>query len=1179
MVLRQSHLVLSIVVLLCVGFIASAAVGGSISGTVKDSSGGVIPGVRLTLTNIALGTQFKVMTDGQGLYTFPSLPVGRYDLTLEASGFTPQKKTRLVIDADSALQVNATLEVGGLTSEVSVTTAAEFSEVHVETVATQLGEVVSDVKMTTLSLNGRSYTDLLAIQPGIAPITSLKPNSVIMAGVTGTIAPSGELSAGNVSISGQRESANGFLVNGSDVQEHMNGGTGVVPNLDSILEFRVLTNNFDAEYGNYNGGIINVVTKSGSDQFHGNLFEFLRNTSLDARNFFASERAAFRQNQFGGTIGGPIRKQKIFFFGDYQGTRTTQGVDTGLIPVPTFQQRAGDFSDAVSDLTGSVNGSYWANLLSQKLGYTVSPGERYYTAGCTSSAQCVFPNAVIPARVWSAPAQRLLQYIPEPNSGDGLFSTSAFPHTVRDDKGSSRIDANSRLGFLSAYYFYDKYRHDDPYPGQQGGASVPGFDALTAGRAQLFTFSDTKAFGGTAVNEFHFSITRNANDVGRPHGGTGVSIASQGFVTGPGTPGIVVQAPQFEGVENIVFNSFVMGVTVTGVDQNNTTYHWSDNLSKVRGAHTIRVGGQFRYDQVNMHPNATFNGTFTISGTETGSDFADFLLGIPSNFIQTTGGGFYLRNKYAGLYGQDSWRVRSNLTMNYGLRWDFIEPFYEKYNQIQTVVQDQQSVVYPGAPRGLVFPGDPGIPRTLSPARYNSFAPRIGLAYSPAFNNGILKKIFGGTGDSSIRAGFGMFYTAFQGLSAGIMYGVPPYGYNYLSPAPPLFDKPFITAADGTDNGQRFPFPTPPLDASARKPYNLNFANYIPVNAAPYFFHDNRVPYAESYMLSIQRQLAAGTLLTLSYTGNQGHHNMVVQEANPGNAALCLSLSDPSQVAPGSPTCGPFAENGVFTTKSGQVIHGTRGPLGPNYGTVTAQKAIANSNYNAFEANLRHSGKRSDFLLGYTFGKSIDQGSNLGEQINPFDTRLSRTISSFDIKHNFVASYSYTLPFDQLFQPNRLTEGWTISGTTRFSTGFPVTMYNNTDTSLLGTFGNGVNNDLVDTPDFTPGPLQIHRNPRDGKPAFNTSLFSLPGLGQLGSSARRFFYGPGIQNFDMALAKRLRLDETRSIQFRLEAFNVFNHAQFYGPASVDGNISNSTFGQVVSSAPPRLVQLGAKLSF
>jgi hypothetical protein len=229
--------------------------------------------------------------------------------------------------------------------------------------------------------------------------------------------------------------------------------------------------------------------------------------------------------------------------------------------------------------------------------------------------------------------------------------------------------------------------------------------------------------------------------------------------------------------------------------------------------------------------------------------------------------------------------------------------------------------------------------------------------------------------------------------------------------------------------------------------------------------HDNRVPYNESYMFSIQRQLAPSTLLTLSYTGNQGHHLMVVQESNPGNPALCLGLSDPSQVAEGSPTCGPFAENGVFTRNTGEVIKGTRGPLGANYGTVTAQKAIANANYNAFEANLRYVGKRSDFLLGYTYSKSIDEGTNLGEQIHPFNIRRSRSISSFDMKHNFVASYTYNLPFDQLFTPNRLTEGWTISGTTRFSTGFPVTMYNNTDSSLLGTFGNGVNNDLQDTPD------------------------------------------------------------------------------------------------------------------
>jgi hypothetical protein len=1178
--LHKSHFVLVVIALALISCLATnvrAAVGGSISGTVKDQSGSVVPAATVIVTNTAIGTEYKTTTDSQGLYSFPSLAVGRYDLLIDVPSFKPQKKSGIVVDADSGQEFSFTLEIGNQTDSVTVSEAAP--EVHIETVETQLGELVSDVKMTTLSLNGRSYTDLLPIQPGVTPITTMKPNSVIMAGVTGAVAPSGQLNPGNMSISGQRESANGFMVNGGDVQEHMNGGTSVVPNLDSISEFRVLTNNFDPEYGNYNGGMINVVTKSGSSSFHGNAFEFLRNTALDARNFFASERAIFRQNQFGGTLGGPIIKQKIFFFGDYEGTRTKQGVDTGLIPVPSDAQRAGNFSDIASALTGTVNGSFWANQLSTKLGYAVTPGEQYYTTGCTTTSQCVFPNAVIPSKIWSTPAQNLLKYIPVQNSGTGLFSTSANTSDVIDNKTSGRIDANSRWGLISGYYFFDQYTHTDPYPGQQGGASVPGFDALTAGRAQLVALSDTKVFGNNVVNEFHFSVTRNANDVGKPHGGAGVTLASQGFVTGPGTPGIVVQAPDIEGVENIVFNTFVMGVTITGVEQNNTTYHWSDNVSKVFGSHTLRFGGQYHYDQVNMHPNATFNGTFTFSGTETGSDFADFLLGIPSNFIQSAGGGFYLRDKYAGFYGQDSWKARSNLNVNYGLRWDYISPWYEKYNQIQTVVQGQQSAVYPGAPNGFVFPTDAGIPRGLSPARNNSFAPRIGAAYTPNFNKGILKTIFG-SGKSSIRASYGLFYTAFQGLSAGIMYAVPPYGYNYLSPAPPLFQTPFITAADGTDNGQRFPIVPPPLDASVSKPSNsVNWANYIPINADPFFYHDNQVPYSENYMLSIQRELARQTVLTLSYVGNQGHHLIVMEQANPGDPALCLSVSDPSQVAPGSPTCGPFAENGVFTRTDGTVINGTRGPLGPNYGTVTAQKSIANSNYNAFEANLRFAGKPGDFLLGYTYSKSIDQGSNFGEQINPFNSRLSRSISSFDLKHSFVGSYSYNLPFDRMFKPSALTRGWSFSGITRFSTGFPVTLYNNTDVSLLGTFGNGVNNDLLDTPNVTPGPLNIHLNPRDGQEAFNSSLFSLPELGQLGTASRRSFYGPGINNTDLTLTKIFQMGESKSLQIRFESFNTFNHAQFYGPSSVDGNITSASFGRVVSAASPRLVQLAAKFSF
>jgi hypothetical protein len=303
-----------------------AATGGSISGTVMDKSDAVVGGAMLKLVNTAQQTTYQAISDKQGLYSFPNLPVGHYDLTTMATGFNPQRKADLKVDTDSAVRVDIRLEVGMQTDAITVTTDAG---VQVETAATHLGEVVSSGQMMALPLNGRSYTDLLAIQPGVAPVSTLLPSSVIMAGVTGSIDPSGDANPGNLSIDGQRESANGFVVNGIDVQEHMNGGTSILPNLDSIEEFRVLTTNFDPEYGNYNGGIVTVVSKSGTGQFHGNAFEFFRNTALDARGYFDPTRSAYNQNQFGGAIGGPLKKDKIFFATDYQGTRTTQGVSTG----------------------------------------------------------------------------------------------------------------------------------------------------------------------------------------------------------------------------------------------------------------------------------------------------------------------------------------------------------------------------------------------------------------------------------------------------------------------------------------------------------------------------------------------------------------------------------------------------------------------------------------------------------------------------------------------------------------------------------------------------------------------------------------------------------------------------------------------------------------------------------
>jgi hypothetical protein len=1157
--------------------VAQAAVGGSISGTVKDPSGAVVPKATVTAANTDTGVRQVVTVNATGAFSFPSLPVGHYDIDIAAAGFRPYRRANIMVDVNSIILVDAALEVGESSQTVTVTESA----LRAETASTQLGDVITGSNIIALPLNGRSYTDLLALQPGVMPATTI--TSLTVQGLGQSIfSPSGDLNPGTLSINGQRESANGFMINGSDAEEDGSMAAAIIPNLDSIAEFRILSADFDAEYGKYTGGQINVITKSGTNEFHGDVFEFLRNTDLDARNYFSPTRGTFIQNQYGGTMGGPIVRKKIFFFSDYQGTRQIQGADTGRISVPSLQDRTGNLSDQASSLTDTVSGPYWANQLSQKLGYAVTPGEPYYTAGCSTPFQCVLPNATIPQSAWSAPAQNLLQYIPAPNLPGNIFSTSAYDEILNDDKIGERVDANTRWGTIFAYYSFDNYTENNPYPTAQGGASVPGFNGLYTGRGQLVTVGDTRTMGDRAVNDFRFSYTRDANDLGKPAGGLGVSLASQGFVTGEGTLGIVPLAPQNQGVENIFFNSFTIGSDPDEFYQINNDFEWSDNFSKIAGAHTIKFGGLLDYDQINTHPFADLNGSFNFYGTETGLDFADFLLGIPSQYTQNDLRSFYGRNETVGLYAEDSWRWRSNVTFNYGLRWDRIEPWYEKYNNNITFVPGEQSLVFPTAPVGIVYPGDPGISRTLAPAGDRDFAPRLGLAYAPNVRRDSFPgKIAGGPGTTSIRAGFGIFYAVIPGETLGLVSDNAPYGFTYTSPVPPLFATPFVDAATGNVEGQRFPAQLAPLNVSRRHPdTTIDFAQFEPIGAVPGYEPTNTIPYTEQYVLSLQRQIGSNTLMSVNYVGNQAHHLLVLEAANPGNPALCLSLSQPSEVAPGSATCGPFGENGLYTSSSGQAINGTRGPLGPSFGSVSYQTSIGNSHYNSLQTSLQHTSGRMQLFLSYTYSKSIDQASNIGDQVDPFDPSLSRELSSFDMRQEFVASYSYRVPFERLFGAhNRWTEGWSISGITRYSSGFPVTFYNYEDTSLLGTQGNGVNNLSVDELDYAPGPLDLNHNPRNGESYFNTSLFSLPALGNIGNSRRRFFSGPGINNYDLTLQKNVRLTESKSFEFRLEAFNAFNHAQFYGPSSVDGNISSETFGQVVSAAPPRLLQIASKINF
>ena len=1166
----------SIIFLLTLAAVNSAAAESStVSGTVKDPSGSAIEGAAVVLRALDPSTSqvFQTTTDAEGHYAV-HVTAGEYDLEISATSFQPFHQASLALAEGANVVVDATL---GLESRAESITVVEEAGIP-DRLATELGAELAEKKIASVPLNGRDFTNLMTLNAGVVPESSAASNAVVMSGVTST-PPSGDLEAGNVSVSGQRETSNGFAVNSSDVEEDVNMGTAIVPNLDSIAELRVLTGNFDAQYGNYSGGQVLLTTKSGTDAFHGSGFEFLRNTALDAKSYFSPDRAAFDRNQFGGTLGGPIGKKGIHFFADYQGTRMKEGIETGLMSVPSEQERTGDLMDRASSLTGTVSGPHLAGLLAQRLGYSVAAGEPYYVAGCSTGSQCVFPNAEIPQSAWSGPALALLRYIPRANQCGTIFSTSSENESLRDDKGAIRMDAMTGWGTISAYSFVDDYRLDNPYPTGQGGANVPGFNAISEGRAQLYSIGISKFFGANTINEFHFSYMRNANNIGMPVGGVGPSLASQGFLTGEGTVGIVPLNPAIEGIENVSLNNLTFGVDVTGLTQASNTYQWSDVFTRMMGRHAWKFGGSFHLDQINTNPDTASNGSFAFRGTETGLDFADFLLGVASSYSQADSKSFYPRNKYVGLFAQDTWRITDNLTLNYGLRWDVLPAWREKYNQFPELALGKQSQAFPGAPEGLVYAGDAGVPSTLAPTKYANFAPRLGVAYSPAFQDGLLRKILGTGQETRLVAGYGIFYTAFEGLSAGIMSANPPYGYDYTSLAPVLFPTPFVSAANGQQFVQPFPSPIPAYGASPSQPNtSVDWSKYLPITGVPSFNQGNVPPYAETYTLSLERQLGKSTLLTASYVGSQAHHLLVITPANPGNAVACLSVSEPSQVAPGSATCGPFSEGGVFTRADGTAVQ-VRGPFSPQFDAVTYQKTIGGSSYNALEINLRHHTKALDILAGYTYSKSLDDSSSLAEEVNPIEPGLSRALSAFDLRHNFVVSYNYSLPGRIFGKTNRWTEGWSISGVTRMATGLPVTFYNNNDTSLVGSIPNGINNNGLDTPERAAGDLRVNNNPRNGLVAFNTSLFSLPALGQFGTAARRIFSGPGMMNFDVALQKNLPLTESKSLQFRAETFNTFNHAQFFGAAAVDGNISDATFGRIVNNLPPRLVQLAVRFAF
>lgn len=1170
--------------MLCFSSLALADITGTILGVVTDQTGAAVPGAAITLRNPSTGYLRHTATSGSGSYEFPLVPIGSdYVVEAEKQGFEKATQTGITLLVNQKFRADISLVVGALTQTVEVTAAST----QVETTSNQVGDVIENTKMTGLPLNGRSYVDLLGLQAGVVPINS---------GVQSTDRPvSGGGNAGNLSVNGQREANNSFLVNGGDVEEGRNNGTSIVPVLDSIQEFRLLTNSFDAEYGRFSGAIVNVVTKSGTNGLHGTLFEFVRNEKLDSRNFFdlnqlnpitgaevpGSARGEFRRNQFGWAIGGPILKNRLFFFSDYQGSREIRGLSTGNISVPSALERTGDFSDTgttgFNPLTGVVQGDnlpgHFAQVLTQRLGYPVTAGEPYWVSGCTSNTQCVFPGQVIPQSAWDPVAAATLNFIPAQIGalgGSPFFSTSAQKQTTNDDKFGIRIDLNNqRAGSLLFYYHYDNASLLAPYP----AANVPGFPALTPSRAQQFNLNNTKTFNPTTVNELVLNYTRSAAIYREPKGGLG-TITSFGFMQG----GLGIN-PVYSPLEGMPYlNLGLLGVTIGIPDgttgQYNNTYQITDHLSKVAGKHTAKFGGEYRYLQINERNTYAQNGYFGFNGAETGNDFADYLIGAvpPGDMIQSSRQFLDSRTKYSAVFGQDTFKVKENLTLNYGLRWEASEPFYDTQGKIEAFVPGLQSKLFPGAPTGWVVPGDPGIPSTLSPTRWNNFAPRVGLAYSPGFTDGPLATIFGGPGKTSVRAASGIYYTSIEDLTLFVEVGDSPYGLFFVGPSPVYLDEPYKTRTSGVDVGQRFPFffPTPGGGPNT----TFNWAQVQPLSSAPGFKTDNVLPYAEHFNFSIERQIKNSLILTLAYVGTRGHHLIAQSSFNPGIAATCLK----------TPGCGTFGEDSIYDLGGGNFQYGTRpysvtsgrflsqGTL--DFSNNTYEETLANSNYNSLQVSLEKRVGALRLLAAYTWSKSLDNSSAFSDLINPFNPRISKSLSTFDMTQNFVISYGYDLPLGRLAHSTsgplyKFLSGWTINGITRFTTGLPITMGEGDDRSLCGCGG--------DVPNWTGQAIQFFA-PRASAnhQYFSTDPFSSENLGAFGTANRRFFHGPGLNNWDLSLYKTTHITERTGVEFRAELFNAFNHAQFENPS---GSITSSTFGWVTSARDPRIGQMALKFYF
>lgn len=1065
----------------------------TLSGTVADQSGAAIPEAKVTVLNLDTGFSQTVSSGPAGDYLFSRLPVGKYKLTVEKEGLNTYVQSGIELAVNQAATQNVTMSVGAVSQQVTVTGDASV----VTTQSATVSQVINQRQIVDLPLDGREVQQLVFLSAGATDASE----HYCGANCEGGTYPGQQYAKVNGTFA---ESVN-YQMDGVAYNDTYVNTNLPFPNPDAIQEFSVQDSNLSAEYGNAVGGVVNVVSKSGTNQIHGDVFEFLRNGDMNARNFFAPTQDSLKRNQFGGSVGGPIQKDHLFYFGTYQGTRLRSAPEGQIAFVPTAAERAGNFADLLPD-TQLVDPS------------TGTP----------------FSGNQIPASRLSSVAQFFVGKMPLPN-GPGRQITYPGP-TARpnDDQFMIKVDYSRGKHQLTGRYFFTNF-HQSPFiaNGNILQADSQGNQVRVQNIAITHTF--------TASPHLLFNSWFGWD---RQYGG---SLSGAPFCFPDA--GVAIAATKPCEIAISVDGGFSIQTNHYGAfNRGDQTYR--EDVTAIKGSHELHFGGEALRVRAPMANTFLQNGEFDFFNNLSGDNIADFMLGRTSLFIQD--GGIYLN--YTGIkwsaFIQDNWRATRRLTINMGLRWDPWFPYKDSQGRVACFAPGQTSQRFPNSPPGLIFGGDdhdPGCPSPSIKSRAANFAPRLGFAYRLTDD-----------GKTSIRGGAGIYYAIPNTVAFQDVVGIPPFA-PIIGLQPADFKDPFGSA--GVSN----PFPDQFGGINKATGKDATFPEG-PIGFFQIFNQNFRLPVIALWNLTLERQIGASWLVRAAYVGNKGTHLFGTGDQEPGLLQANPAIYIPGNNPDGSPISTPDNEQSRR--------------LYPNFAFVNQIESGINSNYNSLQLTVeKRLSKGLTLLANYAWSKELNDfapiGSSNGTNTNPFNRHFDYGRSDDDIAHAFKLSGVYQFPHVGVSgAADKLVNGWQLSAILRWQGGFPFSIFSGYDNSLSGN-----NEDKADFTGTSIHQAELSTGRSHGEQIqqwFNTSLFVPNAIGTFGNTGKNILRGPGTFATNMGLVKDTKIMERASVQFRAEAFNVFNNVNFYNP---DNYQADGSFGQITRARDPRILQLALKVMF